>query len=192
MLAGIEADTNKDAKKSKRKASGTPKKSAQKAKGTPKAKKAQAEKKKKEPKGKKGKAADKNKGKAPATSRAQPNLLNMGSLLGNDLYDTANANIGRTQLATPTATAKNEALAQLIASVPEEDKRGAQTDKTHVLKATKILSKYNVHYDGKGGWLLKGMILLALTRQGSLLYSGMVSSLRPYQVLGAAFMVRHI
>lgn len=192
MLAGIEADTNKDAKKSKRKASGTPKKSTQKAKGTPKAKKAQSEKKQKEPKAKQGKAANKNKGKAPATSKAQPNLLNMGSLLGSDLYDTANANIGRTPLAAPTATTKAEALKQLIASVPEEDKRGATTDNTHVSKATKILHKYNVHADGKGGWLLKGKISLALTGEGRLLCSGMVSSLRPYQVLGAAFMVSYI
>ncbi|KAI9775902.1 MAG: hypothetical protein M1835_005663 [Candelina submexicana] len=96
----------------------------------------------------------------------------MKSLLGNNLYRDANANMGRAELAAPTAKAKDEALKQLIASVPEEDRRGARTDRTHVLEATKVLNKYNVHYDGKGGWLLKGM----------------VSSLRPYQVLGAAFM----
>ncbi|KAI9821629.1 MAG: hypothetical protein M1827_002210 [Pycnora praestabilis] len=111
-------------------------------------------------------------GKKASAGKGKSNLLDLGSLVTSNVYRDANENLNRTALAAPTERRKDDALKQLLASVPEQDRRGAQTDKRHVHEATKMLGKYKVNYDGNGGWVLKGMS----------------SSLRNYQVMGAAFM----
>ncbi|KAF2750189.1 hypothetical protein M011DRAFT_397133 [Sporormia fimetaria CBS 119925] len=74
-----------------------------------------------------------------------------------------------------TSTTKSEALAQLLSSVSMGCKNAAGADKRALLAATKDFDgRGSVKADGKGLWLVKGM----------------KTSLKPYQVLGAAFMRR--
>lgn len=120
---------------------------------------------------KKAKTPKKPKSKAPKRSK-QPDLLrNANSLVSSNVFvDTSN---DRVALPPVTATTKPGALNALLASVPLEDRRTAQTDKQHLLRATKVLGKRKCTADGKGEWKLTGLI----------------SSLKHHQVLGAAWMV---
>ncbi|KAH7088900.1 SNF2 family N-terminal domain-containing protein [Paraphoma chrysanthemicola] len=69
---------------------------------------------------------------------------------------------------------KTDALKELIASVPLEEKKQARTDMNVLLAATKDFDGYgSVKLDG-GNWVVKGM----------------KTSLKGYQVLGSAFMRR--
>lgn len=123
--------------------------------------------------GTKAKTKTPKKPKAKALKRSkQPDLLrNANSLVSSNVF--VDTSYDRAALPTVTATTKPGALNALLASVPLEDRRTAQTDKQHLSKATKVLGKRMCLADGKGGWKLKGMI----------------SSLKHHQVLGAAWMV---
>jgi hypothetical protein len=70
---------------------------------------------------------------------------------------------------------KQDALKELIASVPLNDKTAVRNDAKHLMQATKDFDgRGSVKSDGNGMWLVKGM----------------KTSLKPYQLLGSAFMRR--
>ncbi|KAA6409187.1 MAG: hypothetical protein FRX48_06740 [Lasallia pustulata] len=119
----------------------------------------------------KAKASKKSKPRAPRRSKKPDLLKNANSLVTSNVFvDTSH---DRAALPPVTATTKPGALNALLASVPFEDQRTAQSDKQHILKATQVLGKHKCRADGKGAWKLKGMI----------------SSLMHHQVLGSAWMV---
>jgi len=105
----------------------------------------------------------------------QPNLLDMPSLITGNVVRDAEGNESRPAQPTFTDTKKGEALKQLIASLPSDVLRTAQMDKNYLLSATKdFIGRGSVKADGTGGWIVKGM----------------VSALKHYQLLGAAFFRR--
>ena len=97
-------------------------------------------------------------------------LSNAGSLLNNNVFDSAKANSGLAPLPVSTETNKAKALAAMVANIPIGDKRRAE--KAHIKRATVTLGKRRVNPDGNGAWKLNGM----------------ESSLRHHQVQGAAWM----
>ncbi|MCJ1402525.1 hypothetical protein MMC11_005745 [Xylographa trunciseda] len=157
------------------------------------AKNDKATKKKNGPGGKKGasKAAskrgpnargDKSRKEKPATSKTakkkdpkpKPTLFrDVGSLLSSNVYVDANANLDKREAPVMTEKRKDDALKQLVASVPLEDRRMASLEKQHILNATKVLGMRKVRPDGNGKWAFKGM----------------KSALPHFQVQGAAWMV---
>lgn len=72
------------------------------------------------------------------------------------------------------ARIKTDALKELIASVPIEDKKEARSDISALLNATKDFDGYGSVKTHQGGWLVKGM----------------KTALKAYQVLGSSFMRR--
>ncbi|KAF2739022.1 hypothetical protein EJ04DRAFT_485339 [Polyplosphaeria fusca] len=96
----------------------------------------------------------------------------MGTLLNADVF--------RDQAAPDAAeqpqlkfTNKKDALKELITSLPAEKERVARTDMAAVLAASKDFDGHGAaRSDGRGMWLVKGM----------------KTSLKPYQLLGSAFM----
>ena len=134
--------------------------------------------------GPKGKGAKTPKAKPAAaktakerTSNAKPKkptlFRDVGSLLSSNVYTDANANLDKQEAPLMTEKRKDDALKQLVASVPLEDQRMASRETQHVLKATKVLGLRKVSPDGNGKWLLKGM----------------KSALMHFQVQGSAWMV---
>ncbi|KAF2199121.1 hypothetical protein GQ43DRAFT_347720, partial [Delitschia confertaspora ATCC 74209] len=75
---------------------------------------------------------------------------------------------------TFAATNKKDALKELIASVPLDDKRAARSDMSALLAATKDLDGHGSAKPKDGLWLVKGM----------------KTALKPYQLMGTAFMRR--
>ncbi|KAI9705595.1 MAG: hypothetical protein M1836_006351 [Candelina mexicana] len=115
----------------------------------------------------------KNKGPSSKAPRGKPDLFkNMDSLLGSNIYEDAMKNRDRASQPGFSVKRKDHALKELLASVPEEDRKTATTDKNYMLKATKKFGYGRMKADGLGAWKL----------------TGMKSSLFHYQVLGAAFM----
>ena len=100
-------------------------------------------------------------------------MKDFASFSNSNIYVDANENLTRGGLPDLTQRNKAEALKALIASVPEQDRRGANLDKKQILDASKTLGPKGLcRMDGRGGWHLKG-------------FNG---SLKHHQVLGAAFM----
>ncbi|MCJ1435588.1 hypothetical protein MMC27_004962 [Xylographa pallens] len=95
------------------------------------------------------------------------------SLLSSNVYADANANLDKQAAPLMTEKRKDDALKQLVASVPLEDQTMASRETQHILKATKVLGPRKVSPDGNGKWLFKGMI----------------SALMHFQVQGSAWMV---
>lgn len=96
------------------------------------------------------------------------------SLFNSDVFQQQ---AGADAIEQPTATSrkKEDALKELIASVPTEDYKKAKSDINNLLVATKDFDgRGSVKADGSGLWLVKGM----------------KTSLKNYQVLGTAFMRR--
>ena len=166
MLVGIEQELAKERKEASKKKKTATKKPSSKSKGSkPKAKGEGT---------RKEKGTKKSKGKGAKAAASKPTLLrDVNSLFTSNVYADANANLDKTALPVMTERKKQEALNQLMASVPLEDQRMASREKQHILKATKSLGKYKVRPDGTGRWLFKGMI----------------SSLMHHQVQGAGFCV---
>lgn len=123
------------------------------------------------------KSKDKN---ATGTSKAKrarggkgPEMTNIETLFHNDIVSAAQGNIGMAAQPGFTSRNKKNALAELIASIPEEERTTHNADKNALDKATKSFSGVgSMKADGQDGWRLKGMI----------------TSLYHYQLLGAAFM----
>ena len=161
MAAGAQAY---EAKERKRRRTGKPES------GTPRIKEVRANKeRKKSPKGRHSKASK------PKTSKkkiAKPTLFrDVNSLFSSNVYTEANQNLDKT-IPMSSSKKKQEALQQLISSVPLEDARMASREKNFILKATITLGKRKVKPDGAGGWTFRGFR----------------SSLRHHQVIGAAWM----
>lgn len=105
----------------------------------------------------------------------QPNLLDVSSLITGNVARDAEGNETRPAQPTFTEKRKDDALKQLVASLPSNVLRTAQIDKNYLLSASKdFIGVGSVKADGTGGWLVKGML----------------SSLKHYQLLGAAFFRR--
>lgn len=111
-------------------------------------------------------------GRAPATQ-----MTNLGSLLGNDVFGDAEATANLpAQPAFFGQTRRNDAMKELIASVPGESMHIGKSDKKYLDDAIKSFTGHasvKPNQDGNG-WDVKGM----------------KSSLKHYQVLGTAFMRR--
>ena len=134
--------------------------------------------------GPKGKGAKLSKAK-PATAKTskvknskskaeKPTLFrDVTSLLSSNVYTDANANLDKQEAPVMTEKRKDDALMQLVASVPLEDQTMASRETRHILKATRILGKWKVRPDGNGKWMLQGMR----------------SALMHFQVQGSAWMV---
>ncbi|KAF1939035.1 hypothetical protein EJ02DRAFT_353105 [Clathrospora elynae] len=96
------------------------------------------------------------------------------SLFGSNVFQQQ-AGAGAIDQPTFRSRVKVDALKELIASVPLESKKEATSDMNILLAATKEFDgKGSVKADGGGFWRVKGMC----------------TSLKPYQVLGTAFMRR--
>ncbi|KAF2083196.1 hypothetical protein K490DRAFT_52277 [Saccharata proteae CBS 121410] len=103
----------------------------------------------------------------------QPDICNFGSAFTSNVFKDTARNADLPDQPTWTATRKADALKELIASVPEERKKTARIEKGFLLKATQnFKGQGSVRSDGRGGWVVKGM----------------VTSLKNHQLLGAAFM----
>ena len=119
----------------------------------------------------KRKKAETQKKKAEKPRPGQPGYLNdFASLTTSNVYEDANRNLDRPDLAVVTHTNKQEALKAFLAGVTRDDRGNVRGEKTSILLATKALG--NVRADGNGKWKLKGM----------------KSSLLHHQVQGAAWM----
>ncbi|KAM3424545.1 hypothetical protein BST61_g6541 [Cercospora zeina] len=119
---------------------------------------------------KKGKAAAKTGG----CQKKQANLTNVKSMFGTNVFkDTEkNANLHNQPNFSGTKR-KADALKQLIASVPQENRKIAAADKRFLDEACKSFNGTGaVKASPDGNWLVKGM----------------KSTLKHYQVLGTAFM----
>jgi SNF2-related domain len=131
----------------------------------------------KEPKTRVSKAKDKKVDGASKLKRGRPHkgpkMLNIDSLFHNDIVSAAQANVGKATQPGFSSTNKKDALAELIASIPEEERTTHNADKNALDKATKSFTGHAaMKADGNNGWRLRGM----------------QTSLYHYQLLGAAFM----
>jgi SNF2-related domain len=135
---------------------------------------------KKESKGSKArisKSKDRSTDGVPKAKRGRPckgpEMTNIETLFNNDIVSAAQANIGKAAQPGFTSTNKKNALAELIASIPEDERTTHNADKNALDKATKSFSGFaSMKADGNDGWRLRGML----------------TSLYHYQLLGAAFM----
>ncbi|KAF1985139.1 hypothetical protein K402DRAFT_335351 [Aulographum hederae CBS 113979] len=117
-------------------------------------------------------ALKKPRGSRGGKRQEKPTLLDVPSLYAGDVIRDAQGNENKPDQPTFTAKQKGVALKQLVASVPQELKKTAQTDKRYLLDASKAFTgRGSARADGHGGWHIKGM----------------KSSLKHYQLLGAAF-----
>jgi len=110
----------------------------------------------------------------PVKKRAkQPILSNLSSLGRSNIIEEAQANANKPDMPTFSSKNKQQALQQLIASIPSTENGAHASDKAAVLDATKkFKGRGAVKADGQGKWKLKGMR----------------SSLHVHQLLGAAFL----
>ncbi|PIA88970.1 DNA repair protein RAD5 [Cercospora beticola] len=125
-------------------------------------------------KAKKGKGAGKPAGKGSGRGKKQADLTNVKSMFGTNVFkDTEkNANLHNQPNFSGTKR-KADALKQLIASVPQENRKIAAADKRFLDEACKSFNGTGaVKASPDGNWLVKGMR----------------STLKHYQVLGTAFM----
>lgn len=145
-------------------------------KGAPKA--PAAKKVPKEPKSRVSKSKDKKTAERGSKSNRGrsakgPEMTNINSLLNNDIIGAAQRNQGKAAQPGFSSKNKRDALAELIASIPEEERTTHNADKKALDKATKSFSGHaSMKADGNNGWRLRGM----------------QTSLYHYQLLGAAFM----
>ncbi|KAK5730743.1 hypothetical protein LTR15_000681 [Elasticomyces elasticus] len=119
------------------------------------------------------------KGKA-SKGKAGQTMTNLKGLMGTDVFGdaaaTANLRSQPTSFGTgPIPGRRDKALAQLIASVPTEDKRAAGSDKRLLDAAIKKFTgqgSVKASSEGDGNWMV----------------TGMRSTLKHYQILGTGFM----
>lgn len=118
-----------------------------------------------------GKKRKSKKKEHPAADISNP-MLDAASLFTANVFTDAAANENMPELPAITETRKDEALKKLIASVPLDQRKKAMTDKKELFAATKKFSRRGARPDGAGGWKI----------------TGMETSLKNYQLLGAGFM----
>ena len=141
MMAGLEADlakTNSKApgKRSRGDKSACVSDEAQNTVGTSKGKKA-------------------SKGSRPKPTQAGY-MNDAASLMTSNVYEDANANVGKAAMPVMTDTRKRQAMASLISSIPVENKAKAASEKEHILRMTTILGSCKASTKAVG-WDLKGM-----------------------------------
>lgn len=114
--------------------------------------------------------------KANSRKKSGPNMTNMGSIFGTDVFkDTAKTAGLADQPTFEKGSRRDKAMAQLIASVPEENMKVAKSDKKFLDDAIKAFNGHaSVKPEQDGTWLVQGM----------------KTSLKHYQVLGTAFMLK--
>ena len=101
-------------------------------------------------KGKKG-------GKASRPRPTQAGYMNdSASLVTSNVYEDANANIGKASMPIMTDTRKRQAMASMISSIPVENKAKAASEKAHILRMTTVLGSCKASTRAVG-WDLKGM-----------------------------------
>lgn len=96
-------------------------------------------------------------GRPPAKNgrRSKANDVDFESLFQTDIIADAHAN-SSIPVHNFTKKNKDQALAELIASIPIADRKEAIPDKRLVRDATKKFTR-TARSDGKGGWKIKGM-----------------------------------
>ncbi|KAK4619062.1 DNA repair protein RAD5 [Fulvia fulva] len=120
-----------------------------------------------------GASAQGGKGKAPAKRKGGPQMTNIGSILGTDVFeDVAQTADLRNQPTFGGTTRRGDALKQMLASLPEEDLQESRSDKKALDQAIKEFTGRPVTPAPDGNWNVKGM----------------KTSLKHYQVLGVGFM----
>jgi hypothetical protein len=113
--------------------------------------------------------------KTAKSKRETENALKQASSLFNsNVFDQQAGADGREQPELGRSRNKQDALKELIASLPIEDKKQARSDMAVILAATKDFRGYAAVKAVEGGWLVKGM----------------KTTLKGYQILGSAFMRR--
>ena len=104
-----------------------------------------------------GNSKGKRAGKASRPKPTQAGYMNdVASLVTSNVYEDANANIGKAAMPVMTDTRKRQAMASLISSIPVEDRAKARSEKEHILRMTTILGSCKASTKAVG-WDLKGM-----------------------------------
>ncbi|KAF2873730.1 SNF2 family N-terminal domain-containing protein [Massariosphaeria phaeospora] len=120
-----------------------------------------------------GKASGKPRQTAKSKRKKQDAVRQMTSLFTSNVFEQQ-ANEDAAEQPTFRSRRKNDALKELIASVPAGDKKAARSDMGSLLAATKDFTGRGSVKADNGMWLVKGM----------------KTSLKAYQLLGSAFMRR--
>ena len=98
--------------------------------------------------------------KGDKASRPKPTqagyMNDFASLVTSNVYEDANANIGKAAMPIMTDTRKKQAMTSLISSIPIEDKAKAASEKQHILRMTTVLGSCKASTKA-AGWDLKGM-----------------------------------
>ena len=96
-------------------------------------------------------------GKASRPKPTQAGYMNdTTSLVTSNVYEDANANIGKAAMPVMTDKRKKQAMASLISSIPIENQAKAKSEKEHILRMTTILGSCKASTEATG-WNLKGM-----------------------------------
>lgn len=104
-----------------------------------------------------GTSKGKKAGKGSRPKPTQAGYMNdAASLVTSNVYEDANANIGKAAMPVMTGTRKKQAMTSLISSIPVEDKAKARSEKAHILRMTTILGSCKASTKAVG-WDLKGM-----------------------------------
>ena len=104
-----------------------------------------------------GNSKGKRAGKASRPKPTQAGYMNdTSSLVTSNVYEDANANVGKAAMPMMTGTRKRQAMASLISSIPVENKAKAASEKEHILRMTTILGSCKASTNAVG-WELKGM-----------------------------------
>ena len=104
-----------------------------------------------------GTSKGKRAGKGSRPKPTQAGYMNdAASLMTSNVYEDANANIGKAAMPVMTDTRKKQAMTSLISSIPVEDQAKAKSEKVHILRMTTILGKCKASTKAVG-WDLKGM-----------------------------------
>ncbi|OCK77547.1 hypothetical protein K432DRAFT_358416 [Lepidopterella palustris CBS 459.81] len=172
MMVAMEAEADMPKKKKADTAQSAQWPTNGKGKGKGKASKAKET---KSQRGKKFSRGKKKGGKSKALKYSGPRMNNVGSLFTSNVFRDQDESENLPAQPKFDATRKEDALKQLIASVPLEHQKSSRTDKNVLLAATKDFTGQGAcRADGNGRWLVRGM----------------KSSLEHYQLLGSAFMRR--
>ncbi|KKY27098.1 putative dna repair protein rad5 [Phaeomoniella chlamydospora] len=105
--------------------------------------------------------------------KSGPTMSNIRSLYGSNIVADAQANAGQPAIPKFTATRRDQALSELIASIPNNKRGELTSDRQAIHDATrKFSTTRSIKSDGQGGWKLRGL----------------ASSLFHHQLLGAGWM----
>ncbi|KAI9665547.1 MAG: hypothetical protein M1831_001690 [Alyxoria varia] len=111
--------------------------------------------------------------KQQAENQRLNNLFNASSLTSSSVFRAAQTNNARSEQPTFSSRRKDEALKELLASIPEKSREAAKVDTKQLLVASKkFTGRGSCKSDGHGKWQV----------------TGMRSALDHYQMLGVSFM----